>query len=259
MMLPPHCSHLMQPLDIGIFFPLKQAIGTFVNRILRTGIPRLQKIEWFKCFISARDKTLTKGNIRGAWRGAGIYPINPSKVLDKIPPPIARPSDQLNPQANGIAIPTTNSAEQFNILSDNDAPIDATALHSANSALNDLVHAKQQLHTPARKFIPQLASTTEWLLAENVILKLELQKCKDTLGSRKAGGRGKRLVLKGKIIASTKEILKAVEECEKATQNRKPKTGRPRGRPRKNALVAPVVTLEEATDDEDASESGGDN
>ena len=27
LLLPPHCSHLMQPLDVGVFFPLKQAIG----------------------------------------------------------------------------------------------------------------------------------------------------------------------------------------------------------------------------------------
>jgi hypothetical protein len=31
LLLPSHCSHLMQPLDVGIFFPLKQAIGCFLN------------------------------------------------------------------------------------------------------------------------------------------------------------------------------------------------------------------------------------
>jgi hypothetical protein len=122
-----------------------------------------------------------------------------------------------------------------------------------------MVRAKQPLHTPARKFIPRLASTTEWLLAENVILKFELKKCQDMLGSRKARGRGKRLVLRGKIVVSTEEIVKAVEECERATQNKQKKTGKPRGRPRKNAQVAPIVALEEAADDEETSESGGDD
>ena len=122
-----------------------------------------------------------------------------------------------------------------------------------------MVRAKQPLHTPARKFIPRLASTTEWLLAENVILKFELKKCQDMLGSRKARGRGKRLVLRGKIVVSTEEIIKAVEECESATQNKQKTTGRPRGRPRKDVQVEQIVALEKAADDRETSESGGDD
>ena len=132
----------------------------------------------------------------------------------------------------------------FNILAEGHFTIDATALHSATTALNDLVCTNQPLHTPARKFIPRLASTAEWLLAENVILKLKLKQSKAMLGARKAREGGKRLVLKGKIIVSTDEILKAIEEAETATKNKQKKTGRPWGRPRKNASVAPVVTLE---------------
>jgi regulator of replication initiation timing len=124
--------------------------------------------------------------------------------------------------------------------------------------LNDLVRTKQLLHTPARKFIPRLASTAEWLLAENTILKLELKQCKDVLGSRKVRESGKRLVLKGKIIITTEEILKAIEETEAATQNKRKKTDKPRGRPRKNAAVVPVVTLEEAPGDEEGLQSDGD-
>jgi hypothetical protein len=248
----------MQPLDVGVFFPLKQAIGTFVDRMFRTRIGRLQKIELFKCFINARAKALNIDNIEGAWLGAGIYPIDPSKVLEKIRRPDVRQSDSDQPNEDGTASLTTTPEQQFNILSDND-PIDVAALHLANSALNDLLRTKQSLHTPARKFIPRLASTAEWLLAENVILKLELQKCKDMLGSRKARGRGKRLVLKGKIIVSTEELLNAVDKCEAVTQNKEKKTGRPQGRPRKNAPVEPVVALEETTYDEGEEGSGGDD
>ena len=85
MLLPPHSSHLMQPLDVGVFFPLKQAMGSFVDRIYRTGISRIQKAEWFECFIKARAKAINKKNIEGGWRGAGIYPMNLSKILDKLP------------------------------------------------------------------------------------------------------------------------------------------------------------------------------
>ena len=63
---------------------------------------------------------------------------------------------------------------------------------------------------------------------------------------------GKRLVLKKKIIISTDEILKAIEEAEAVTQA---KTGRPQGRPRENALAMPIVTIVEVQADDGGSES----
>lgn len=259
-LLPPHCSHLMQPLDVGIFFPLKQAIGCFLDRVYRTGIARLQKIEWLESFIQAREKALNKQNILGAWRGAGIYPLNPSKVLDKLTS-TPRPQLQLSDGSTILVLVTSSeiseSSQPFdNILTDNSTGIDASKLHSANTVLTDLLRINQPLQTPARKFIPRLASTTEWLLAENIILKLELQKSKDMLGTRKAQAAGKRLVLKGKIVISTAEILTAFEKCEAATLARATKpVGRGRGRPR-TIPVVPIAILEEP---KEASETTIDN
>jgi DDE superfamily endonuclease len=269
-LLPPHCSHLMQPLDVGVFFPLKQATGCSLKRYYQTGIARLQNAEWFVCFIKARDKALTTKNIKAGWRGAGIYPMDPSKVLQKLPqvtPESTRPSTPTNAAATIPAQPIT-AEDLFNVLPDGHSSIDATTLHAVTTALNDLVRTKQALHTPARKFIPRLASTTQWLLAENAILKLELQQTKAVLGGRKVRTGGKRLVLKGKIVMSTEEILKAIEEAEAATQVRtgrgrgRPRgnvgTGRPRGRPRKNAPAVPIVTVVEVEADDGGSESDPD-
>jgi hypothetical protein len=186
--------------------------------------------------------------------------MNPSKVLDELTSrQIQQPDISTIPTVVivYIATGTAESCKPFkNILTDNSA-INAIALHSANTALNDLIRINQPLHTPARKFIPRLASTTKWLLAENVILRVELQKSNDLLGARKARGGGKRLVLKGKIVVSTEEILKLIQEAEAATEAKGKKSGKPRGWPRKNPVV-PVVTLEECKDDEEASESDPD-
>lgn len=40
-LLPPHSSHLLQPLDVGIFSPLKRAISKRILRLLRSGIARI--------------------------------------------------------------------------------------------------------------------------------------------------------------------------------------------------------------------------
>jgi regulator of replication initiation timing len=176
--------------------------------------------------------------------------MNPSKVLRKI--------SQFNthPHNTPESMLTTNTTPLFDILSDN-SPIDTTALHSAISALNDLVQLKQSLHTPAHKSIPQLATTAEWLLAENAILRLELKKSQDMLGARKVWEKGNQLVLNGKIVISMEEILKVIEEAEVATAAKKKRTGRPWGRPKKDALVL-VVTLEDGADSEEGSECGED-
>ena len=251
MLLPPHSSHLMQLLDVGVFFPLKQAMGGFLDRIYRTGISRIQKAEWFECLIKARAKAVNKKNIEGGWRGAGIYPMDPLKVIDKVPKSIIQQPNTPSSQSE-----TATSFE--NVLLEGSS-IDANALHSVNTILKEKLLTKEALQTPARKYIPRLASTAEWLLAENVILKFELANIKALISERKSREGGKRLILRGKIVISTAEVLKLIEEAEAATKNKKKGTGRPCGRPRKDASKEPIVVLEEAKSDGETSEDDGDD
>jgi hypothetical protein len=127
---------------------------------------------------------VTKKNIQGAWHGAEIYPMNPVKVLSKL----LTPFNAATPQPHSTNFTTAADSSSLpilfdNVLSKDQVSKDATTLHLANSVLNNLVHTKQVLHTLVHKFIPQLTSIAEWLLAENVILKLELQQSKTYLGS----------------------------------------------------------------------------
>ena len=46
LLLIPHSSHLIQPLDVGVFSPLKAAMRSTLSTIFRTGSLRLQKPEW---------------------------------------------------------------------------------------------------------------------------------------------------------------------------------------------------------------------
>jgi hypothetical protein len=105
--------------------------------------------------------------------------MDQSQVLQKHPQSvISKSSSQVSQDGTTIlddTIDLPTSDAPFDILMDRHSLIDATILHSATTVLNDLVRTKQPLHTLARKFIPRLASTTEWLLAENAILKLELK------------------------------------------------------------------------------------
>ena|SRR5436305_270584 len=58
-----HSSHLLQPLDVGVFGPLKESMTSLLNSIFRTDILRLQKAEWIEHYLKAREKALTEKNI----------------------------------------------------------------------------------------------------------------------------------------------------------------------------------------------------
>jgi len=45
LLLPPYSSHILQPLDVGVFSPLKHAISAQTSRLIRSGISRIQKVE----------------------------------------------------------------------------------------------------------------------------------------------------------------------------------------------------------------------
>ena len=66
LMLPPHTSHLLQPLDVGVFGPLKSAMSKCLDQLIRTGIARLEKVEWVEKYIEARPYAFTQSNIDGA-------------------------------------------------------------------------------------------------------------------------------------------------------------------------------------------------
>ena len=93
MILPPHSSHLTQPLDVGIFGPLKKHISAKIDPLIRMGIPRIQKVEWLTAFVAAHNQAVCYRNILSGFRGTGIYPFSPNKVLNRIDsPPISEPS-----------------------------------------------------------------------------------------------------------------------------------------------------------------------
>jgi hypothetical protein len=82
--LPPHSSHLLQPLDLACFGPLKQAYGREIERLIRRSVTHVTKTEFLPAFYTAHQAAMTESNIRGGFRGAGIYPFNPENVISKL-------------------------------------------------------------------------------------------------------------------------------------------------------------------------------
>ena len=82
--MPPHSSHLLQPLDVGCFAPMKKAYGRQAELLMRSKITRITKLEFLPCFKGAFDASITRSNIQGGFRGAGLVPFDPEAVISKL-------------------------------------------------------------------------------------------------------------------------------------------------------------------------------
>ena len=67
--MPPHSSHILQPLDVGCFSPLKTAYGKQIEGFMRGGQTYITKEDFFPAFKVAFQEAITLQNIQGGFRG----------------------------------------------------------------------------------------------------------------------------------------------------------------------------------------------
>ena len=82
--MPPHSLHLLQPLDVGCFSPLKKAYRCQAEKLIRNKITHITKTEFLPCFLAAQNASITKSNILGGFQGAGLVPFNPEAVVSTL-------------------------------------------------------------------------------------------------------------------------------------------------------------------------------
>ena len=80
--LPPHSSHVLQPLDLAVFSSLKKAYRRHVGLLDGiTDATPIGKRNFIKCYYKARIESITAQNIKSRWRASGLQPLNRSKPL----------------------------------------------------------------------------------------------------------------------------------------------------------------------------------
>jgi hypothetical protein len=60
--LPPHSSHLTQPLDVGCFSVLKRVYGRQIETFIKAHINHISKVEFFLAFKAAYEQSITIQN-----------------------------------------------------------------------------------------------------------------------------------------------------------------------------------------------------
>ncbi|KAM0708863.1 hypothetical protein Q7P35_002899 [Cladosporium inversicolor] len=214
--LPPHTSHILQPLDIGIFSPVKRALSAEIEKLFRLSTLRIPRIEWTTAYIIARDKAFTIRNVESSFRASGIYPLSPITILSTLRMPT--PTSRVTPPP----ITTPNDLDRSLLDS---SPPEGTELREATLLVNRIVRSST-LETPVKRYIEPSGVAFERTTSEVALLRKELTEARELLRVRKERKKGKRVAVKGKFVFNTKEILELVEEAEAEVSKGKSKKRR---------------------------------
>ncbi|KAJ6258110.1 hypothetical protein Dda_7025 [Drechslerella dactyloides] len=167
--MPPHSSHILQPLDIGCFGPLKQAYSKEVESLMRAHVNHISKLEFLSGFHKAFTAAMTPKNIRSSFAGAGIVPYDPERVLSKLDMqlPAATPVNSRPGTANAAATWTTKTP-----LNPSEASLQAGLIKNQitqyqNTSPTSLLAAVDQLSKGAQTIMHQMAL----IRAENTMLR----------------------------------------------------------------------------------------
>jgi hypothetical protein len=99
--LPPHSSHLTQPLDVGCFSVLKRMYSRELEAFIKAHINHITKCEFFSAFKTAHFNTMTVGNVKAGFRSAGLVPYNPEAVLSQLDVKLRTPTPTGTPLSRG--------------------------------------------------------------------------------------------------------------------------------------------------------------
>jgi DDE superfamily endonuclease len=228
LLMPPHSSHLCQPLDVGVFSPLKTYMSAELDKIMRYGVSTIKKFEWAEAYRCARLQAMTASNIKSAFRAAGLRPLNRRKVLVRMPDfneadlqNIGRDAEEINNTTAPVEV------HPFAAIPASPSKITPTRFHRANAALITNIEAGI-FDTPTRNVIPKLVALAEYK-SSALILANHQNHAKDSiLARRREHATGIRAVLKGQHVASTEELYEKVKAAKDATRARQAKVGQKR-------------------------------
>lgn len=86
LVLPPHSTHRLQPLDVSLFAPLATFYTNGLNRPIfhSLGMICMSKRAFWSVFFPAWQQAFSEKNVTSGFEKTGIWPYNPSRTLDII-------------------------------------------------------------------------------------------------------------------------------------------------------------------------------
>ena len=154
----PHSSHLLQPLDVGCFSPLKCAYGCLVEDKMQLGFNHIDKFDFLEAYPKARAGAFKADTIKNSFAAAGLVPFRPERVLG-----------QLNIQ---LKTPTPPDSQSTNSVPQ--TPYNLKQLGKQASTIKKLLrHHTNSPPTPSKSALNQLIKGCEMAMNSAVLLAKE--------------------------------------------------------------------------------------
>lgn len=255
--LPAHSTHLLQPLDVGLFSPLQKAYGKQVDRLVRFGNVAIHKGNFLPMLVEARTATYTQKNILSAWRGAGLIPHNPRHVLDKLthgpaPPKTLAPDPPLEPPTPRNTAELHRQVRQATLrLRSKNAELNRAELASLIERLERFALAADKDRELERRTLQQ------WQEVQRLAVKVDKREIGRSRGKIMDGKALKELYIEREVREAKKQ-----EKQQKATKRAaKPPASNPPHTPKRAGKQKAVsfVTLDSSDNEESGSGEELDN
>ena len=111
--LPAHCTHRMQPLDVGLFSPLSTAYTKQLNNLMfkSLGMVTMTKRLFYPLFRAAWIEAFTEKNILKSFAKPGIWPCDRSQIINILQKPKDQATEfELERQASILQTPKSCQA-----------------------------------------------------------------------------------------------------------------------------------------------------
>jgi hypothetical protein len=198
--MPAHSSHLLQPLDVGCFAPLKKAYGRQAENLMRNRINHITKLEFLPCFKAAYNAVFTSSNIQGGFRGAGLVPFDPERVIMSLDVKLRTPSPQLPINNEAWQSQTPSNTLEFESQS---TLVKTRIQRHVDSSPTSIVEAFEKVSKGAAIIAHKL------VLAQQEIAEL---RAANEAATRRRSHKRKRIQVEGTITVEEGKRLTALKE-----------------------------------------------
>jgi hypothetical protein len=197
--MPPHSSHILQPLDVGCFSPLKKAYGKQIENLVRVRINHITKLEFLPAFKEAFKAAFTEQNIKSGFRATGLVPYNPDNVVASLDLKLRTPSP-----------PSEESQDWTSKTPQNLKEVEFQSTHIKDR----IVRHQNSSPGPIYSAINQLVKGVQFMAHSATLMKAEIKalQAANQVKTRKERKRKRRIAQGGSLsIRTGEEILEDAE------------------------------------------------
>ena len=80
--MPAYLLHLLQPLDVGCFSPLKHIYSHLIKDKIQLSFNYINKFDFLKAYPQAYTAIFLADNIKSSFSVTRLIPLNPDQVLN---------------------------------------------------------------------------------------------------------------------------------------------------------------------------------